>query len=143
DRADALGQRLRNLLRVARGPNAGAINAPSTAVQKHAVNYYVQVLLPLVHHVVTKHDLGESWAVHLNARVAPIAFDRGGAAENHRAVRSANDFGAHIAAARINRDRFFRHTGFGKRGGHSIGSPRFLWAWLEQQPDLHRDHRQP
>src|SRR5262249_23741773 len=112
DRADAGSDGLRDLLRVARGPNPGAIDAPTTAVQEDAVNHHIEVFLPLVNHVVAQQYLAEPGAVNLNARVAPVAFDRGRAAEDHRAIRSPHDLGAHVAAAWIDRNRFFRNARF-------------------------------
>src|SRR5438552_12563645 len=87
DRADPLRQSFRNLLRVSRGPDARAVYAAAPAVEKHAVHHNVEILLPLVHYVVTEQNLGEARSVNLNASVASVALNRRGAAKNHRAVR--------------------------------------------------------
>ena len=68
---------------VARSPDARAVNAAASAIEKDAVGHDVEILLPVVHHVVAEQNLAEARPVHLNARVASIALHRRGAAKNH------------------------------------------------------------
>src|SRR6185295_13744408 len=74
--AHSFGQRFSDFLCVARGPHARAVDASAAAVKKHTVHHHIDVLLPIVDHVVTEQDLGESRSVNLNTSVATIAFYR-------------------------------------------------------------------
>ena len=92
-RPQPFGESLRDLLCVARRPDARAVDAAASAIEKHAVGHDVEILLPLVHHVVAEQNLAEARPVHLNARIAAITLHRRGAAKNHGAIRQAHDFG--------------------------------------------------
>src|SRR5260370_24595518 len=128
DWSEALGQGLRNLTGVTRRPHAGAVDAAAPAVEEYAVGHHVQVLFPMVDHIVAQQDFAETRSVDLHARVPFITLDRCGAAEDHAAAGAAYHFGADAPKSRIDRDRFLRYASLEKRSGHAIGSPRFLRA---------------
>jgi len=122
-------------------PICGTVDAAASAIEKDAVGHNVEILFPLVHHIVAEQDLAEAWPVHLYARIAFIPLDCGRSTEDHRAPAASHHLGAHVAESRINSDGLFWYTGHGERRRHAIGGPRLLRAGLEQQTDLHRDHR--
>src|SRR5207249_5994493 len=102
----------------------------------NAVHHEIEILLPLVHHVIPQQNLAETGAVDLHAGVAVIALHRLGAAENLHALATVDDFRAHLATAGINADGFARHPGLEKRRRHAIRRPRFLRTGLEHEADL-------
>src|SRR5207249_9388715 len=128
---------------VARRPDAGAVDAAAAAVEEHAVRHDVDVLLPVVHHVVAEYDLAEPGSVDLHTRIAFVTLDGGRAAENHAAAAAPDYLGAHVTEAGINRDRFLWHARFRKCRSHAVRRPGLLRTGLEQQSNLHRDHGQP
>src|SRR5205807_2351652 len=102
DRTQPLRQRGSDLLRVTRGPNAGAVDASAAAVEEHAIYHHVDVLFPIVDNIVAKQDLRESWTMRLHFRIAAITLDRRSAAEDHATFGEANHFRADIAESWIN-----------------------------------------
>src|SRR5215471_9968083 len=109
NRSQTLGQRSGDLTGVAGAPDAGTIDAAASAVSEHAVDHHIQVLLPLVHNVITKQNLAEPGPVNLHARVASVTLDGCGSPENHAAVCAPDHFGADVAESGIDRDRLRRY----------------------------------
>ena len=72
-----------------------------------------------------------------------VALHRLRAAEDFHARHAGDDFRAHVRAAGIDADALTRHASLEERGGHAVGRPRLLRAWLEDEADLHRDDGQP
>src|SRR6185295_4085585 len=110
NRAEPFGERLRDFLRVTRRPDARTIDAAAAAVEVNAVRHQIEILLPLIHHVVAEQDFAEARAVNLHARIPVIALHGFGAAEDFDAMTTIDDLGAHLPAARINADGFARHA---------------------------------
>ena len=130
DGPEAFGQRGGDFFGVARRPDAGAVNTPAAAVQVNAIHHDIDVLVPLIDHVVTEQEFAKAWAVDLHARIAFVALDCLSAAENFDPPNFADDFGAHLAAAGINADAFAGHTSLEERGVHTIWRPWLLRAGL-------------
>ena len=53
-RAKALGEGFGDFLGVARGPHARAVNTATSAVFVNAVGHEIEIVLPLIHHVVAQ-----------------------------------------------------------------------------------------
>src|SRR6185369_10924890 len=105
DRAKAFGQRGGDFLGMPRSPDAGAVNTTAAAVQEDAVHHQINVLFPIVHFIIAEQYFAEAWTVDLHARIALVAFDGFGAAENFGALAAVDHFSAHFARAGINADR--------------------------------------
>ena len=88
DRRETLGERRRDVLRMAGGPYAGTGNAAPSAVLEHTVGQHLEVVFPVVHHVVAEQDLGETGSVDADGRVASVTL-HGGAAPEDEAARGA------------------------------------------------------
>src|SRR5262249_50845788 len=86
DRTQTLCNRFCDFLCVSRCPNSRAVDAATTAVEKHAVADYIDVLFPLVDDVIAYQNLGEARAVNLNSDIAPISLDGRRSSEDHRPV---------------------------------------------------------
>src|SRR5262245_29756066 len=54
DRIHSLSKSFADFFRVTRGPYVRAVDAAATAVQEHAVDHHVDVLLPVIHYVVAE-----------------------------------------------------------------------------------------
>ena len=143
NRSQTLGQRHGDFAGVARGPDAGAVDTAASAVSKHALHHHVEVLLPLVHHIIAEQDLAEPGPVDLHAPIAFVAFDTGGSPENHAAICVPDHFGADIAESGINRDRLSWHPRLEEGRRHAVWCPGLLRAGLQHQAHLHRDHGEP
>ena len=128
---------------VARRPDAGAVDAAPAAVDEHAIDHQVQVLLPVVRLVVAEQDLAEAGPVHLHGRVAGVLRDRGRAAEDQAARAVVEHRGTHIAEARVEGDGLARHPRLEERLRHPPRRPRLLRPGFEHQADLQRNDRQP
>src|SRR5207249_3254750 len=97
DGTHAQGQCRGDFLRVARYPDAGAVDAATAAVDEDAVYHDVEVFLPLIHLVVAQDDLAEAGAVRLHARVALVLLDGRRAAEDQAARAVIQHSRPHVA----------------------------------------------
>ena len=132
-----------DLAPVAADPDAGAVDAPSSAVAEDAVDHHVEMLVPGVHLIVAEHNLRKTRAVRLHAGIPAIAIDRGGTAEDQAATAPLEHSGTDLAFPRIDRDRFPGDARLSEGLGHAIRRPRLLRARFEDQADLQRDDGQP
>src|SRR5262249_31938391 len=143
DRAHALGQGLGNFAPVPRYPDAGTVDATPAAVDQDAFDHDVQVLLPVIDLVIAEDDLAESGAVSLDARIALVLLNGGGAAEDQATRAMSQHRGADVAQTGIDGHGVLGHPGLNEGLRHAIRSPRLLRARLENQADLERDNWQP
>ena len=143
DRTETLRQRLGDLTRVSRGPNAGTVDAAAAAVDVDALRHQVDVLLPAIHHVIPQQDLGKPGAVGLHAGIAAILLHGRQPAEDHGPRRGGQHGGTRLGSPGIDRKNLARHTRGNERRDHAIGRPRFLRTRLEHQAELQRNRRQP
>ena len=143
NRGQPLRDRVGDLARVTAGPDARAVDAAPPAVDEHALDHHVEMRLPSVDLVVAEQDLREPRAVRLDARIAAVAIDGRLAAEDQAAGEAVEHGGTAVRFARIDRDRFARDAGLGKRRRHAVRRPRLLRSRLQHEPDLHRDDRHP
>ena len=143
DRPDLRRDRLGDLLPVPRHPDAGAVDAAASAVDEDAVGHQVDVLLPLIDHVVAEDDLAEAGTVSLDSVISLILLDRCRSAEDQALRAMLEHRRADVAEAGVDGDRLFRDAGRDERLRHAVRSPRFLRAGLEDEADLHRNDRQP
>src|SRR5437660_1841132 len=109
-----------------RSPDTGAVDATAAAIGVNALGNEIDVLRPVIDHVVAEDNFAEPGPVDLDARVAFVTLDGFGAAENFHSLAAIDDFGPHFGAAGINADRLTRHIGFEERCGHAIRRPWFL-----------------
>ncbi len=143
DRAQLFGQGGGDLVRVPRGPDPGAVDAGAPAVQDNALDHHVEVLLPVVDHVVTDQDLAETGAVNLNPRVPRVLLDRGRATEDEAAVAAGHDSTTDVVPARIETDGLRRDAGLDQRLAHTPRRPGLLRAGLHHESDLQRQYGHP
>src|SRR5688500_2116218 len=99
-----------DLARVTAGPDPRAVDAAPAAVDEHAVDHHVEVLLPPIDLVVAKQDLRKAGAMCLHAGIPAIPIDRRLAAEDEAAREVLEDRGAAIRLSWIYRDGFARNT---------------------------------
>ena len=126
-----------------RDPNTGAVDATASAVESDAGDEDVEILLPVIHLVVTDENLAVAGPVDLDAGVARVLVDRGLAAEQHRSVAGLEHGCADIACAGVDGEGLRRYARLDHGLGHAIGRPRLLRAGLEDEADLHRDDGHP
>src|SRR5205085_11268955 len=115
----------------------------AAAVDEDAVHHDVEVFAPVVHLVVAEEDLAEAGAVRLDARVALVLLDGGGAAEDEAARAVGEDGGADVAEAGVDGDGLAGDAGLDERLRHAVRGPGLLRAGLEDEANLHGDDRQP
>ena len=139
-----LADRLGNLARVPAGPDAGAVDAASAAVDEDALDHQVEVVLPAIDLIVAEQNLREARAVRLHTRIAAVAIDRGCAAEDE-AAGAGVEHGRADVARRPDRWRSRRrgmpaskNAAAMRYGVHGSCGPGF-----STRPHLHRDDRQP
>src|SRR5439155_13846786 len=106
DGSETLGERLRDFPCVARRPDTGTIDATPPAVKKNAVHHQIEILLPLIDHVVAQQNFAETGPVDLHARIAVVPLNCIGAAEDFHTPATVDDLRAHLAAAGVDADRF-------------------------------------
>src|SRR5689334_9864664 len=119
-----------------RCPHAGAVDAATAGVLEDAVYHDVEVLRPLIHEVIAEDDLAETRAMRLDAGIALVLLDGGGAAEDQATRAVLQHCRTDLAQAGIDGDRFFRDTGLDEGAGHAVWGPGFLWTGLEDESDL-------
>ena len=126
DGADFFGDGLGDFLGMARGPDAGGVDAAAAAVADHAFDHHVEVFFPLVDAVIAEQDFRPPWSVGLDLGVAGVAFAGLRAAEDHAAAAGVQERRADVgAAAGIERHRFGWDAGFDEGVVHAIGRPGF------------------
>src|SRR6185295_8954575 len=74
--AHSFGQSFSDFLCVTRSPHTRAVDAPTPAIEKHAVHNHVDVLLPVIDDIIAQQNLGEPGPVNLNASVSAITLYR-------------------------------------------------------------------
>src|SRR5688572_17400215 len=117
--------------------------AAPAAVQEHAVDHDIEIALPLIHLIVPEQNLRKARTMRLNARITTIALHCGAAAEDQAASAMLEHGRADVGLPRIHGDGRTRNPCLEERFRHAERGPRLLWAWLEHEPNLQRDDRQP
>src|SRR5215471_6836440 len=98
-----------------RRPHARRVDTTSSAVDKDAFDDQVEILFPIVHHVVAEQDFAKTRPVDLDARIAFIAFDGFCATEDFGALHAIDHFSAHFSSARVNADGLAWDAGLKER----------------------------
>ena len=141
--ANTFGKRLGNFLRVARCPDAGAVDAASATVLVNAISHKVEVVLPLIHDIVAQQNLAVARTVHLHLLVATVLLHGLGTAKDHDTTAARHCLGTHVTPTGINAHALPWHAGLCESRKHAVGCPRLLWTWLKHETDLHGNHRHP
>src|SRR5262245_30035877 len=105
DRSETCRKSFGDFFGVPRGPNAGTVDTSAAAVEVNAIDHDIDILLPFIHHIVTKQDLAESRTVDLHARIAFVSLDSLCAAENLYPTAAVHHLRPHFTCAGINTDR--------------------------------------
>ena len=106
---------------------------PRPLLMIDAFDHQIEVLFPLVDHVVPQQDLGETGAVSLHARIAVVPLDGCRAAEDHRSFASGQDRRTGRGFARVEREHLPGDSRFDEGRDHAVRRPRFLRSRLEHQ----------
>ena len=100
DRADPLGQRVGDFAVCREAHTPEQLMQPRPLFKINAVDHQVEILFPVVDHVVAEQNLAEARAVGLHARISLVALDRRFAAEDHAPRASGQHRGAHVGVRR-------------------------------------------
>ncbi len=136
-------ERIRNLARMAAGPDPRAVDAAAPAVDEHAFHHHIEVALPLINLVVAQEDFRESRAVRLHPGIAAIPVHGGRPAEDQASAAAVDDSGAHVGRPRVNRNRLARNARLEEGRRHPVRRPGLLRSRFQDETYLQRDDRQP
>ena len=143
DRSDLFSDRCCDFPCVSARPDSTAVDATSTRVTEHTFNEQVQIVLPIIYHIIADKHLGETGAMCLYSWIAFVLRNSLRTSEDHTARRFGHDCTTSIMSTGVQAKRLRWHTSFDEGRYHSVRRPRLLRTGFQCQTNLQRYCWQP